>query len=110
MSRGWIGYDLDGTLADDSSVAFPAIGNPVPAMVSRLKADLQQGKEVRIFTARASHADADERNLHIRLIEAWCKRHIGAVLPVTCIKDFNMIRMYDDRAFHVVANTGRVLE
>lgn len=110
MSNGWIGYDLDGTLADESTAEFPEIGQPVERIVRRLKRDLNNGYEVRVFTARVSHADAKVRSLHQRRIEEWCTKHLGLVLPVTCIKDFNMIRLYDDRAFHVVPNTGVVLE
>lgn len=41
-------------------------------------------------------------------IENWCLKHIGKKLPVTNIKDFGMIELWDDRAVQVVPNTGEV--
>lgn len=111
MSNGWVGYDLDGTLAFYDHDAFPAIGKPIPAMIARLKADLSAGNEVRVFTARVSIEDDEEsKDIQIRLINNWMMRHIGRTLPITCIKDFRMIRLYDDRAYHVIPNQGIVLE
>jgi hypothetical protein len=43
----------------------------------------------------------------VRPIEAWCVEHIGVVLPVTNVKDFGMIELWDDRAVQVVPNTGQ---
>ncbi len=42
-------------------------------------------------------------------IRDWCKEHIGKVLPITCIKDFSMHELYDDRAIQVEQNTGRLM-
>ena len=53
MSNGWIGVDLDGTVAlYDKWVHHTHIGNPIEAMVKRIKNWRAQGHEVRIFTAR----------------------------------------------------------
>lgn len=53
-NKGWIGVDLDGTLAHYDGWKGPEhIGAPIPAMVERVKAWLAEGKEVRISTARA---------------------------------------------------------
>ncbi len=50
---GWIGVDLDGTLAEYHGwVSEQHIGAPVPVMVERAKAWVARGVEVRIFTAR----------------------------------------------------------
>lgn len=101
---GWIGVDLDGTLAHYGSwVDVSHIGEPVPAMLARVQAWMNEGKEVRIFTARVSGADADEAR---RAIEIWCVVNLGRVLPVTCVKDFSMVELWDDRAVGVVKNTG----
>lgn len=35
-----------------------------------------------------------------RAIRAWCKKHIGEELPVTCSKDPGMIELWDDRTFN----------
>ena len=105
---GYIAVDLDGTLAfyGDSHDALH-VGEPIPAMVDRVKAWLAKGIEVRIFTARVSIPE------HVRyvvpVIEAWCLKHIGRVLPVTCQKDYQMLRLYDDRAVQVEMNTGRLI-
>ena len=51
---GWIGVDLDGTLAHYTHWVGPLhIGSPIPAMVSRVKLYRIQGQDIRIFTARA---------------------------------------------------------
>lgn len=104
--RGWIGVDLDGTLAFYDKWRGPEhIGAPLVPMLTRVLNWLADGEDVRIFTARVAVEDP-ERALIVRAIEEWCKRHIGVVLPVTNIKDFGMRELWDDRAFGVVANTG----
>ena len=60
---------------------------------------------MKIFTARVSCAEPDRSEV-IRYIEDWCMSHIGKKLPVTCIKDFAMIELWDDRAVRVVMNKG----
>lgn len=104
-TSGWIGVDLDGTLAFyDGWKGGDHIGPPVPAMLERVKQWLADGVEVKIFTARASEPAL------VAPIEAWCERHLGQRLPVTNIKDFRMIALYDDRAIQVKFNTGRLVE
>ena len=49
---GWIGVDLDGTLAKYGSWNGGQIGDPIPLMVERVKQWIAEGVEVRIFTAR----------------------------------------------------------
>ena len=97
----WIGVDLDGTLAHyDGWKGADNIGPPIPAMLDRVKKWLSEGREVRIFTARASMHD------QIPEVEQWCKQHIGVVLGVTNRKDFGMVELWDDRCVRVQANTG----
>lgn len=101
--EGWIGVDLDGTLAEYHGWAEGKIGKPIPAMVRRVRKWMDSGQEVRLFTARAAHlTKADREN-----IDGWCETHVGYVLPITCCKDFEMIELWDDRAVQVVPNTGR---
>ena len=102
MNGGWIGVDLDGTLAQyDGWKGIEHIGEPVPLMVERVRGWLSEGKEVKIFTARvAGHPDA------VVPIYAWCKKHLGRALPVTYMKDMNMLELWDDRAVQVIPNTG----
>ena len=102
--RGWIGVDLDGTLARyDDWVGPEHIGEPIAAMVDRVKAWLGQGIEVRIMTARAWRASSED----IASIQDWTEKHIGHRLPVTCEKDYGMIELWDDRAVSVRSNTGQ---
>lgn len=103
MNKGWTAWDLDGTLAHyDEWRGVEHIGEPISFTVAMLKAQLELGEDVRIFTARLSNDGA------IPYIEAWCLKHIGRVLPITNVKDMHMKRQYDDRAFHVERNTGKV--
>lgn len=104
---GWIGVDLDGTLAHYDGWRDGKIGHPVPAMAERVKRWLSEDKEVRIFTARAS-GDAEETAHQTKLIQDWTQEHFGVRLPVTCKKDFAMVELWDDRAIQVQVNTGCV--
>lgn len=99
---GWIGVDLDATLAHyDGWVAPTHIGDPVPLMADRVRKWLAEGKEVRIFTARACKPDG------IPPVEEWCLKHFGVKLRVTNRKDFKMVQLWDDRCVQVVPNTGQ---
>ena len=106
---GWIGVDLDGTLAEyDGWQGSDTIGAPVPAMVDRVKGWLVEGREARIVTARAFPPTVATLTAR-RVVEDWSLEHIGQALPVTCMKDFGMVELWDDRAVTVEANTGRAL-
>lgn len=110
-SSGWIGVDLDGTLALYGKWQGPGhIGEPVPAMLSRVKNWLSQGKDVRIFTARVGpQKDTKDVAAAVNAIQQWCIKHLGQPLPVTCQKDFAMVELYDDRCVTVETNTGKIL-
>lgn len=105
MGQGWVGVDLDGTLAlyEDWKGA-EHIGPPIPAMQDRVREWLAHGVVVKIVTARAAEGPAA-----VAAIEAWCKEHLGEVLPVTDRKDYGLIALYDDRAVAVEKNTGAIL-
>lgn len=106
---GWIGVDLDGTLAYyDKWRGEDHIGEPIWPMIHLVREWRQAGIEVRIFTARASQVTMTGRDPErsIRLIQDWCEQHIGERLPVTCTKDFAMIALWDDRAVRVQENIG----
>lgn len=98
---GWIGVDLDCTLAIYPPDGREQIGSPIGTMVNRILMWIERGIEVRIFTARATLPD------QVKLIKAWCLEHLGRELAVTNQKDFMMIELWDDRAVRVVENTGR---
>ena len=120
-SKGWVGCDLDGTLAYyDGWKGVDHIGPPIPAMVARVKQWLAEGKDVRIFTARVDGSTELDFNgdmvqvKHTRdevakIVQAWCKTHIGQALPVTNCKDAYMLELWDDRCVQVEKNTGRVI-
>lgn len=132
-TQGWIGVDLDGTLAHyDGWKGADHIGEPVPAMVERVKRWLAEGKTVKIMTARvycppepstrlfnvdggslpdgsewkAWRARKEEADAAEVAIQGWCIRVFGHTLPVTCTKDYGMIELWDDRAVRVVINNG----
>ena len=92
MTQGWIGVDLDGTLAYYDHWRGPHhIGDPIPAMLNRVKSWLAEGKDVRIFTARVEGGtvalsmglpDGETgREVHevARHIQLWCQKHIGKI-------------------------------
>lgn len=102
---GWTAVDLDATLAYYDGWKGPGhIGEPIPAMAFRVKKWLADGKDVRIFTARASVPEM------IPEVEAWCEKHFGVKLPVTNVKDFAMVDLWDDRAVQIEPNTGRRID
>jgi hypothetical protein len=117
VSKGWIGVDLDGTLAEYHGwVAPDEIGKPVPKMVERVKQWLAEGKDVRIFTARIGVPDGSPYSRAIDALLAemaiynWCEEVFGQKLPVTCTKDYEMLELWDDRCKQVIPNTGVLLE
>lgn len=115
FGKGWYGVDLDGTLAEYFGWKTDGgIGNPIPAMVKRVKGWLAEGIDVRIMTARVNpkgREDFPEQyKLQQSLIQEWCLKHVGRILPICYEKDLNMIKLYDDRAVQVIENTGELLE
>jgi len=106
--KGWIGVDLDGTLAELQTGEFQpdVIGKPIEKMVHRVKKWINENQEVRIFTARVALSSPDWRNQET-LIRAWCMKHLGCSLVVTAEKDYRMLELWDDRAVQVVPNEGR---
>lgn len=109
--KGWIGVDLDGTLAFyDHWRGSKHIGDPVPKMMKRVKDWLAAGQEVKIFTARVSPQAINLNNSSLGEtlgpIQQWCFNHFGKILPVTHEKDMAMIQLWDDRCVQVIPNTG----
>jgi len=121
--NGWIGVDLDGTLAEYHGWKNTFdIGKPIHKMATRVQQWIHEGKDVRIFTARVdggtvaksldpSISDSTveiykQTDLIIKMIQDWTEKHFGKRLPVTCKKDFGMIELWDDRCVQVIPNTG----
>ena len=106
----WTGVDLDKTLAVyNEYVSHDYIGEPIPAMVERVQKMLMAGKTVKIFTARMSDVDPKKRLEILDAIHAWTLKHIGRSLEATCIKDYGMVELWDDRARELEPNTGRYI-
>jgi hypothetical protein len=102
--------DLDGTLAAYHGwVEITDIGEPIAVMVDRVKRWLAEGYEVRVFTARASEPDLGRRQAFHHALFDWLRAAGLPPLTVTCIKDYRMVELYDDRAVQVQMNTGRIV-
>jgi hypothetical protein len=110
---GWIAVDFDGTLVEYEEWVGPThIGKPIMPMVERVRGWLKEGKDVRIFTARV-YAPLDDANRQedaaaaMCEIQRWCFRMFQRTLPVTCVKDFGMYELWDDRCVQLERNTGK---
>jgi phosphoribosylamine-glycine ligase len=103
--NGWTGVDLDGTLAKYSGYTkYP--GEPIPKMVERVRRWVNDGREVRIVTARVAplHEDRFEQ---LVIVHDWVKQHIGHPLEVIAHKDMHMKTLWDDRVIQVEEGTGK---
>ena len=102
---GWIGVDLDGTLAKYSGWKGESIiGDPVVLMKARVLRWIKEGKDVRILTARAG----TERGK--KAVEEWLLKNGFGKLKVTDRKDYTMEILYDDRCMQVEKNTGKLIK
>lgn len=102
----WIAVDFDETLVE----ATPGFGfepRGLMPMVSLVRDWIEYtdrgGPEVRIFTARVSLGEE-----YIAPVREWSLRTFGRVLAITNVKDPYCIAIYDNLAFGVEANTGRL--
>ena len=111
----WVGVDLDGTLAKYTGQVYD-VGEPIQPMVDLVQQWIAQGKDVRIMTARVGNAvgkdgfggDKEFIDAQYKLIEHWCERNLGVIIPITASKDFKMVELWDDLARRVNYNTGVV--
>lgn len=115
MSDGWIGVDLDGTLAEYLGWGDGKIGKPIPKMMERVKSWLGFGKTVKIFTARAAPQTAEGGfelvASFVDEIRDWLEVNgLPRDLEITATKDFRMIELWDDRCVQVIPNTGTTVE
>ncbi len=91
------------------------IGEPIEPMVQRVRTWVSRGKTVKIMTARVSaphmcpgdSAALEDARYWTKLIQDWLEQHGLLRLEVTCVKDYGMIELWDDRAVQVEMNTGR---
>lgn len=99
--EGWIGVDLDGTLAEYRGWKGPKhIGKPIASMMARVKDWQGKGYTVKILTARASVPE------FIPPIAKWLAKHGLEGMEITNSKDMDMIELWDDRCVQVIFNTG----
>ncbi len=106
-----IAVDFDATLARYTDYKGPDdLGEPIPEMIAKVKAALQAGSQVRIFTARVypgqTYDDALKATESCIAIAEWCKKHIGQLLPIEFAKSPHVDEFWDDRARQVIKNTG----
>jgi hypothetical protein len=100
--------DLDGTLAEYKGWnGHTHIGDPVPIMARRIRRWLNDGKLVKIFTARFAEKDPKKRQEIVDAIQRWTQKHFGRKLKVTNEKDKSVTKIWDDRAMSVTRNKGR---
>lgn len=106
--KAWIGVDLDGTLAHyDGWKGFSTIGEPIAAMVDRVRGWIAQGFTVKVFTAR--WGDPRINPIVEHAVHQWLVKQGLPPLEVTNAKDFGMVALIDDRAVAVEHNSGRLL-
>lgn len=110
----WYGFDLDGTIADNTNHAFGYgnIGRPVKPMCNLMKRLHRKGMDVRIFTARLGDVGKTKKaqNALREHIWEWCDRNLGFRPAIVDRKDAAMEAIYDDRAKQVVRNRGYCYE
>lgn len=117
IGQGWIGVDLDGTLAHyDTWRGAQHIGAPVPKMVNRVIGWINRGERVKIRTARVCPGKPDTEECR-DAIQQWLGVHVyprvsprldrsAPHLEITHEKDCMMIELWDDRCVQVIPNTG----
>lgn len=108
-----IAMDFDKTLAyHESEWMDTKVGEPIQPMIQFLKACLARGYPVTIFTARVSptyHSDAQIKKSMLEIREFLKKAGIEEDLPITCEKLPIFSHIFDDRAYHVIPNTGVIV-
>ena len=127
--EGWIGFDLDGTLAKyDGWHGIDHIGEPIKPIVELITKLHKQGRRVKIFTARIAPRKLEDgtfgesyitvpngergatKQYAFQYINDWCHLNLGFVPEIVYKKDPLMLELYDDRTKQVEPNTGIVIE
>ena len=111
LPPGWVGTDLDGTLAEYTEYkGWQHIGKPIPGVLNFIKKLRAAGIPVKIFTARCSAESRAVDGLTFeqveKVIQDWTEEHIGERLPVTAEKGCSMICFLDDSAVQIDKNKG----
>lgn len=113
LTKKWIGVDFDNTLATDTTDRTDPyiLGEPIEAMVFRVKDWIAKGYWVKIFTSRMnpySYTTGKPRDLEKmeKCIKQWCIKHLGKELECTAMKDGLLEVIWDDRAVRVIKDKG----
>ena len=111
LPPGWVGTDLDGTLAEYTEYkGWQHIGKPIPGVLNFIKKLRAAGIPVKIFTARCSAESRAVDGLTFeqveKVIQDWTEEHLGERLPVTAEKGCSMICFLDDSAVQIDKNKG----
>ena len=129
QGEGWYGFDLDGTLAKyDGWKGIDNIGEPVKPMVDLIRRMHEEGKVVKIVTARVAPRKNEDGTIGEQgilmnneqgiaqhyvasyFIRKWCQNNLGFVPDIVYQKDHLMLELYDDRVKQVVPNEGWLIE
>lgn len=113
---GWIGVDLDGTLARNTG-GIDSIGEPLEPLRTKVEQWCRAGIEVRIVTARVSTNYGtvnDQGVVHTPefvsrqyvMIQEWLHKVGLPPLAVVDNKDLHMWCLIDDRAVRARTDTG----
>lgn len=100
----WIGFDFDGTLVGPPSPLYNKnYGPDHPEIVNFMRLLIEQGAEVRIFTARG----CDEARK--RVVKEWLRERGLPELEITDKKDFDMVASFDDLCVPVHSQNGNIM-
>ena len=108
--RPIMAIDFDGTLAKEiKPFDYKVAGPPIPRTIKLVKKWIKDKEKIVIFTSRVSRIHSDIRIRYTRkLINAWCKQHIGTTFPITSDKNPKYI-YWDNNAHRIETDTGRIL-
>ena len=102
--EGWYGVDLDETLAYYfGPIGNTEIGDPVMDIFLIVRKWLDEGKDVRLLTARASFPE------EVPKIESWLTKYGIEKVVITNVKSPGMVMLLDDKAREVASNTGIII-
>lgn len=108
----WYGFDFDGTMTqhlgpDWRTYPIGSHGDPHHSMLDRMRQYLQEGKSVKIVTARAD-PNFPYREVAITAVRSFLAEHAPdlAHLEITSSKGVGMAELWDDVAKRVDPQTG----
>jgi hypothetical protein len=108
----WIGVDFDGTIAYNVKNRTDPyqVGEPIPAMINRIRDWIMKGFTVKLLTARMNLKSSTGKERDVEkmrtILQQWCIEHIGTSLECTNMKDGWMEVLWDDRAVQVIPDSG----